>query len=51
MKQVTRHEIADVTTRLAELGLDQMDLQEAVMQGMFDPRQPHHIYDSKPRCF
>lgn len=35
MKQVTRHEIADVTTRLAELGLDQMDLLEAVMQGMF----------------
>lgn len=35
MKQVTRHESSDVTTRLAELGLDQMDLQEAVMQGMF----------------
>lgn len=35
MKQVTRHEIADTTTRLAELGLDRSDLQEAVMQGMF----------------
>lgn len=35
MQQVIRHEIADVTTRLAQLGLDQMDLQEPVMQGMF----------------
>jgi hypothetical protein len=35
MQQVIHHEIADVTTRLAQLGLDQMDLQEPVMQGMF----------------
>lgn len=35
MQLVIRHEIADVTTRLAQLGLDQMDLQEPVMQGMF----------------
>jgi hypothetical protein len=34
MKLVVHHESTDVTARLAELGLDQLVLQEAVMQGM-----------------
>lgn len=34
MHQVIRFEYSDVATRLIELGLDQMDVQEPVMQGM-----------------
>jgi hypothetical protein len=33
MQQVIRFESTDVTTRLKQLGLDQMDLQEPIMQG------------------
>ena len=34
MQQVVRFESADVASRLKQMGLDQMDLQEPVMQGM-----------------
>lgn len=35
MHKAVHHEIVDVLSRLAELGLDEGDLSDAVMQGMF----------------
>ncbi len=34
MRQVVHHEVVSVQSRLAELGLDEADLRDAVMQGM-----------------